>query len=68
MASGEDERATTARAVQLAAGVIVAAILDLLQVDPHQWSTRPCGTCKTISALAGRDFGCNLYAKTEKRS
>lgn len=68
MASGDDEAAVTSRAVQLAAGVVVAAILDLLQVDPHQWSTRPCGTCRTISALASRDFGCVLYAKMDKRS
>ena len=36
---------------------------DLLQADPHQWSERPCPTCRSITALIGSDFGCNLYAK-----
>lgn len=36
---------------------------DLLQEDPHQWSTRPCTTCQTISILIKRPFGCVLYTK-----
>lgn len=34
------------------------AAFKLIQEDPHQWSTRPCQTCKTVSSLIGRPFGC----------
>jgi len=40
---------------------LASAALDLLQGDPHQWSTRPCTTCQTISTLTKRAFGCVLY-------
>ncbi len=43
--------------------LIVGAILDALEADPHQWSTRGCQTCRAISALAHRDFGCVKAAK-----
>lgn len=55
------------RAVQAAAQAIVGSILDLLQDDPHQWSTRPCPTCRSISKLVGRPFGCYKYAAERKR-
>lgn len=42
---------------------ITEAILNLIQEDPHQWSTRPCSTCRTISGLIGRNFGCCLYVE-----
>ena len=37
---------------------LVLAVTDLIQADPHQWSTRPCPTCRAVSAIIGRDFGC----------
>jgi hypothetical protein len=37
--------------------------LGALQADPHQWSNRPCPTCRAISGLVGRKFGCYLYAE-----
>ena len=40
---------------------------DLIQGDPHQWSKRPCSTCKTISTLIKRSFGCVLYAKQKRQ-
>lgn len=36
----------------------VKGVTDLLEADPHQWSTRPCQTCQAVSALAGYPFGC----------
>ncbi len=48
------------------AGILMKPILDLLQTDPHQWSARPCSTCDTISALAGRSFGCVKYGKNQE--
>ena len=47
--------------------VAINAILNLLQDDPHQWSTRPCPTCKKITKLVGRYFGCDLH-KDKKHS
>ena len=41
--------------------VVMYTVLDLLQADPHQWSTRPCSTCKKITSLSKRNFGCDLY-------
>ncbi len=41
---------------------VLEEVLDLLQQDPHQWSERPCPTCRAISQLASRDFGCSLWA------
>ena len=43
----------------------VDIILDLFDRDPHQWSTRPCQTCKAISALVGKPFGCVRKAKEQ---
>ena len=30
----------------------------LLEADMHYFSTRPCETCRNISGLIGRPFGC----------
>lgn len=49
--------------IQAAASLMLDAATNLLQTDPHQWSTRPCSTCRTISGLVGRPFGCYLYAQ-----
>jgi hypothetical protein len=34
-------------------------IARLIEADPHQWSSRPCQTCRAISATLGRPFGCS---------
>lgn len=34
----------------------------LWETDPHQFSTRPCPTCRSLSALLGRSFGCDAKA------
>ena len=48
--------------VQAAARVLIDTALDAIQADPHQWSTRPCGTCRSVGAVIGRPFGCYAYA------
>lgn len=53
--------------VQACARVLVRAALALIEGDPHQYSTRPCPTCRTISNLMAEPFGCNKKAG-EKRS
>lgn len=32
--------------------------VELTEKDPHQFSSRPCGTCAEITHLIGRSFGC----------
>jgi hypothetical protein len=49
--------------IQAAARVLPGAALDLIQADPHQWSTRPCQTCIAVSAIVGRPFGCSAMAE-----
>ena len=51
---------TATEIVQAAARVLMGTALDLIQADPHHWSERPCGTCRSISAIVGRPFGCEL--------
>ena len=57
---------TRERTIQAAARVIAKAALDLIQADPHQWSSRPCSTCHAVSSLLGKPFGCTLKASTIK--
>lgn len=38
---------------------LLSPILALVEADPHQFSSRPCSTCRTVSALLGSAFGCN---------
>lgn len=45
-------------AIKAAARVLMEAALSLIEGDPHQWSTRPCGTCSAVTTLIGRPFGC----------
>ena len=49
--------------VQAAAQVLLGATMSLIQGDPHQWSTRPCGTCRAIIIIIGEPFGCYLYTQ-----
>lgn len=53
--------------LSVAADQLFDAALNLLQADPHQWSTRPCQTCRAISAIAKRPFGCELYRKQQAK-
>ena len=41
--------------------ILMDTVLDLLQKDAHSWSTRPCGTCKAISSIIDKPFGCYQY-------
>ena len=54
------------RLIKAAAQVLLDASLDLLQADPHQWSTRPCPTCHAVTVIVGRPFGCIFYAKRKQ--
>lgn len=52
-----------ASTIKAAALVLVDVVLDLLQADPHQWSKRPCPTCRSISTIVNRPFGCYVPQK-----
>lgn len=39
--------------------VVADAAFRAIEADPHQWSTRPCGTCRLVTALLQRPFGCD---------
>jgi len=41
---------------------LVKRVTDLIENDPHQWSKRPCATCRAVSAIVGYDFGCLTWA------
>ena len=58
MSNTDDERL-----IQSAARMITRAALRLITDDNHLWSERPCGTCRTITALLGEQFGCYEYAR-----
>jgi cytidine deaminase len=49
--------------IQAAARVLAESAFALIQADPHQWSTRPCSTCRTVTMLIGAPFGCELRRK-----
>lgn len=44
---------------RIAALVIVEAALLVIEGDPHQFSKRPCESCRAVSLLVGRLFGCS---------
>ncbi len=48
--------------LKAAVAILMDTVLSLLQDDPHQWSSRPCPTCRAISAIISKPFGCYLYA------
>jgi hypothetical protein len=45
-------------AVRAAASLILEAALRVLDEDGHQWSSRPCSTCRFVSSVYGKPFGC----------
>jgi hypothetical protein len=50
------------KVIKAAVNIIVESILNLIQDDPHLWSKRPCSTCRAVSSIIGKPFGCVLKA------
>lgn len=49
-------------------GERLETVLTLMQEDPHQYGPRQCQTCRLITGLVGKPFGCVKYnADREKR-
>jgi hypothetical protein len=42
--------------------VLAESVASVIEKDPHQWSSRPCQTCRIISGLLCRPFGCERKA------
>lgn len=42
---------------------LAEAVARVVEADPHHFSPRPCPSCRTISGLLGRAYGCNAKAK-----
>jgi hypothetical protein len=38
--------------------VLAESVASVIERDPHQYSSRPCQTCRVVSGLLGRSFGC----------
>ena len=55
-----------AHVVKAAVIVVMEAAMDLIQRDPHQWGTRPCQTCRAVTALLGKPFGCIRWQQENK--
>ncbi len=47
--------------IKACANVLIDTIVNIIYTDSHQWSKRPCETCKAITAILGKPFGCNRY-------
>ena len=42
--------------------VLAEGVAAAIEGDPHHWSARPCQTCRVVSSLLGRPFGCERKA------
>ena len=65
--SNEIKMTPVGYALREALSIIMEPILNLLENDPHSWSKRPCPTCRTISSMIGRPFGCEAKQLTDTK-
>ena len=42
--------------------VLAESVASVIERDPHQYTSRPCQTCRVVSGLLGRSFGCEKRA------
>ena len=47
--------------VRVQVDIIMDTVVKTIGMDGHQWSKRPCQTCRAVSSLIGRPFGCYWY-------
>ncbi len=52
--------------VKAAAAVLLDAAMEALYEDAHRWSERPCSTCRFVSGILGKPFGCYRYAEEKQ--
>ncbi len=49
------------RSVKVAVSIIMKSVIEIIGIDGHSWSDRPCQTCRAVSGLIGEPFGCYWY-------
>lgn len=55
----ENEKVEAIKVIMKAAvDTLLGAALDAIYADPHSWSMRPCDTCRVVSTMTGKPFGC----------
>ena len=52
--------------VKIAVGIIMDSVIAVIALDGHQWSDRPCQTCRAVTGLIGKPFGCYWYQAKKK--
>lgn len=55
------------RSAKAAVSIIMKSVVDIISVDGHSWSDRPCQTCRAVSGLIGEPFGCYWYQEQKKK-
>lgn len=51
--------------IKSCANIIIDTVINVIYADPHQWSKRPCETCKVITGILGKPFGCYRYQQAK---
>ncbi len=46
---------------------VLDAVLRAIGEDGHVFGSRPCETCRVVTAIAGRSFGCIAFAEKRAR-
>lgn len=46
--------------------MVPMSALEILARDPHRFSTRGCETCRNISTVIGKPWGCIALARETK--
>ena len=54
------------QAIRVAVDIIMDVVVETIGIDGHQWSDRPCSTCRAITGLIGRPYGCYWYQDKKK--
>ncbi len=54
------------QAIRIQVDLLMDAVVDTIGADGHGWSDRPCQTCKAVSSLIDRPFGCYWYQEKRK--
>ncbi len=52
--------------IKACANVLLDTIATAIYADPHQWSDRPCETCKAITGILDKPFGCYRYQEKQQ--
>ncbi len=52
--------------VKAAASIVIDAVVGAIQNDGHVYSSRPCETCRAVSGIIGKPFGCYKYQADRK--